>query len=140
MVDLKYVIQRNVSKWDIINKKKREAAAKKKKKQEKEAKKKNDNDERARQAKIAKVSTNATTSSQLPTQSNVTQPAAGPSQTNSNSSEPQATAFTPPIPPTPPAATTLSTPLPDAVLLQAGCWTRFSLRIGCVSRYPGDHH
>ena len=143
------VMQRNVSKWDIINKKKREEAAKKKKRVSEAKKKKKmmeeEAEEKTRQAKIAsnsKVSTNAATSSQLPTQNNTIQLSAGPSQSR-RSSNPQPLPFPSPSTPldaTPPAAIMLSTVAPDTRILRAGCCTPFLHCIGSVfAQHPNDH-
>jgi len=141
-------MQRNVSKWDIINKKKREEAAKKKKRVSEAKKKKKmmeeEAEEKTRQAKIAsnsKVSTNAATSSQLPTQNN-TILAASPSQPR-RSSDPQPVYFTSPstqFGAATPAAMS-STAAPDARILRAGCCTPFLRCLGCVSiQHPNGHH
>ena len=137
------VIQRNVSKWDIINKKKREEAAKKKR--EAEAKKKKTmmkEAEKVRQSGIAS-DTNAVASSRLPTQDNAIQLSASPSQLR-QCSDPQPVPF--PSPPTPfdattPAATMSSTAAPDARITQAGCCTFFLRCVGFVStQHPKRHH
>ena len=158
MFDLQYAIQRYVSKQEIIIKKrredaekeKREAEAKKMKIKATQIKKKvmnegGEEEEKARQTKIAgnsKVRTDAGTSNQLPTQSHVSQPSAGPSQPR-RSSDPQPVAFTSfstSFDASPPAATMSSTAVPDTLILRAGCCTPFLRCIGCVSvQHPNGH-
>jgi len=105
-----------------------------KEKREKEAKAKEK--EKARIAKKLKDAKNASTSNQPHSLSNITQQPTDQSEAQP-SSEPH------PAPPTPPAApaTVSATPAPAAVTQQAGCWTHFSLCIGCVSiaHSSGDH-
>ena len=137
------VIQRNVSKWDIINKKKREEAAKKKR--EAEAKKKKTmmkEAEKVRQSRTAS-DTNAAASSRLPTQDNTIKLSASPSKLR-RSSDLQSVPF--PSPPTPFDATThavtmSSTAAPDARITRAGCCTPFLRCVGFVSiQLPNRHH
>jgi len=116
-------------------KEKREAEAKKKKKMMKEG----EAEENIRQTRIAsnsKVSTNATTSSQLPTHNNAIQSSAGPSQPR-QPSDPQPVHFTSPSTPcdaAPPPATMSWTAAPDARIIQAGCCTPF---LHCISSVFG---
>ena len=144
-----HVTQRNVSKWDIINKKKREEAAKKKREAEAKKKKKmmkeGEAEEKTRQTRNAsnsKVSANIATSSQLPTQSNTIQSSPGPSQPR-RSSDPRPVHFTSPstpFGPTTPAAIT-STVAPDARIPRAGCCALFSRCVGLVPiQHPSGHH
>ena len=99
-------------------------------------------DEKARQTTIANGSMSAMnavpTSPTPPTRSNVTQSSSGPSRPK-RSAEPRTTTFTSPAD----AATSIpniSTPLPDAVTLRAGCCTCLFLCTGCVPRYRDGHH
>ena len=108
-----------------------------KEKRKKEAKAKER--EKARIAKKLKDAKNASTSNQPRSLSNITQQPTDQSEAQP-SSEPH------PAPSMPPAAlarpTTVSaTPAPATVTLEAGCWTHFSICIGCVSvAHPsGDH-
>jgi len=143
------VIQRNVSKWDIINKKKRQEAAKKNREAEAKKKKKmmeEEAEEKARPARIAsnsKVSTNAATSNQLPTQNNTIQSSAGPSQPT-RSSYPQPLHFTSPSTPfaaTIPPDTMSPTVAPAAHIIQAGCCTPFLRCLGFGSiQHPNGRH
>ena len=147
MFDLQYVIQRYFSKQEIIIRKRREDAAKE---ADAKMKKKVMNEgeemkEKARQTKVpgnSKVRTNAGTSSQLPTQSHICQPSAGPSQPR-RSSNPHPVAFTSPstsFGAAPPAATMSSTVVPDTLILHAGCCATFLRYIGCVSvQHPNSH-
>ena len=150
MFDLQYVIQRYVSKQEIIIKKRREDVAKEKMKADAKKKKKmmkeGEADEKTRQTRIAsnsKVSTNAATSSQLPTQNNTIQSSAGSSQPI-RSSDPQPLHFTSPSTPfgaTTPAATMPSTAAPDASILRAGYCTPFLRCLGFVSiQHPNGNH
>ena len=121
---------------------------KRKKEKEKARRVKIANKEKARQAKIAKKSkknVQVTTRSQSPTQNNIIQQSSGQSQAQP-SSESHPAAFTPSaVPatsnPTPVPATVWVTPAPATATLEAGCWTLFLHRIGCVSApRAGDHH
>jgi len=159
MFDLQYAIQRYVSKQEIIIKKRREDAEKEKREAEAkkmkmkmkttEKKKKVMNEEveeeKARQTKIAgssKVRMDAGTSNQLPTQSHISQPSAGPSQPRRSSDlRPVAfTSFSTSFDASPPTATMSSTAVPDTLILHAGCCTPFLRCIGCVSvRHRNGH-
>jgi len=146
MFDSKYTTQRNISRGDILNKKKREEAKKKKieeARKKNKKKKKDDGTAEVGRAKIAndlKTTTNTASSSQLPTQSHITQPSARPSQAE-QSSIPQAVAFASPnvsadaIPP----ATTSLTPPPNPIILRPACCIPFLFFCGCASPYPHDH-
>ena len=108
-------------------------------------KKTKDQVETPKHAKIAnksKNTKNVAATSQSPTQGNIIQQSAGQSHAQS-SSEPHSAAFTPPAVPANPAlipATVPVTPAPATVTLEAGCWTLFLLRIGCVSvPHAGGH-
>ena len=138
-------IQRNVSKWDIINRKKRQEAAKKKREAEAKKKKKTVKEEaeveKARQARIAS-DTNAPTTSQLPTQNNTVQLSAGPSQLrrSSNPQPPPLPSPSTPFDPTSPAAIMSSTAAPDARLIRAGCCTPFLHCIGSAfAQHPNGY-
>jgi len=106
------------------------------------------NKEKARQAKIAKKSKKniqVATKSQSPTQSNIIQQSSGQFQAQLSPESPPA-AFTPSaVPatsnPTPAPPSMSVTPAPATATLEAGCWTLFLHRIGCVSApRTGDHH
>ena len=132
----------------MIIKKRKEDAAKEKREAEAKKKKKmmeGEAEEKIRQTRIAsnsKVSTNATTSSQLPTHNNAIQSSAGPSQPR-QPSDPQPVHFTSPSTPfgaTTPAAT-ISTAAPDARIPRAGCCVLFLRCVGFVSiQHPNGHH
>jgi hypothetical protein len=102
--------------------------------------------EKARNAKNkidAKIPKNAPGSSSRPSKSNANQQSAGVRQTGSSELHVAVpTMSTTPAAATTPAATPSMTSLPDPIILQAGCWTRFWLFLCCVSstQYTNGHH